>query len=119
LKHRTPFRGNIISFEDTRGTWTYGIMGGNVFSTQTGPNSTTPDLVWGCRNRNPDPDQMPCQQSGSPYVVMRAAARSFHPKGVVAARADGSARFYSDNISLFVWQALGSRAGGETNVNQY
>jgi prepilin-type N-terminal cleavage/methylation domain-containing protein/prepilin-type processing-associated H-X9-DG protein len=103
------------SLQDTRGTWTYGTMGGNIFSAEAGPNSSTPDKVWGCRNYLPD--GMPCVQSGSPYRAMAAAARSWHPGGVNATFADGSGRFFSNNISLTVWQALGSRGGGETAAN--
>lgn len=99
------------SKEDTRGTWSYGVMGANIFSTQTEPNSTSPDLVWGCRNYLPE--GMPCTQSGNPYQVMRAAARSYHVGGVQGAMADGSVRFFSSNINLATWQALGSRGGGE------
>jgi type II secretory pathway pseudopilin PulG len=113
LKYRQPSTTGP-SFEDTRGTWTYGTMGGNIFSAQTGPNSAVPDRVWGCRNF--PLEGMPCTQSGSPYREMAAAARSFHTGGVNASRADGSVQFYSDNISLAVWQALGSRGGGETIV---
>lgn len=102
------------SLQDTRGTWTYGIMGGNIFSTQAGPNSSTPDAVWGCRNF--PQEGMPCVQSGSPYVAMAAAARSYHSGGVLASRADGSVQFYSDNIALVIWQALGTRGGGETTT---
>ncbi len=115
LKYRNP-SGTGPSFEDTRGTWSYGTMGGNIFSARTGPNSTTPDRVWGCRNFLPD--GMPCQQSGSPYKEPACAARSYHAGGVNACMGDGSVRFASDNIALAVWQALGSRGGGETNTNQ-
>ncbi len=97
---------NTLSFEDTRGTWTYGTMGGNIFSAELGPNSAAPDRVWGCRNM--PAEGMPCTQSGNPYRAMSAAARSYHAGGVHASMADGSARFFSNNIALSVWQALGS-----------
>ena len=42
------------------------------------------------------------------------AARSNHPGGVNILLADGSTRFVSDGISLAVWRALGTIAGGET-----
>jgi hypothetical protein len=100
------------SFQDTRGTWTYGVMGANIFSTQIGPNSASPDGVWGCRNT--PTEGMPCVQVGTPYDTLWAAARSYHPGGVHACLADGSVRFFSNNISLLTWQALGSRGGGES-----
>lgn len=100
------------SLQDTRGTWTYGTMGGNVFSAEAGPNSTTPDKVWGCRNF--PQEGMPCVQSGTPYIAMSAAARSYHSGGVNVAMGDGSVRFVNDGIPLLVWQAMGSRGGGET-----
>jgi prepilin-type processing-associated H-X9-DG protein len=115
LKHRQP-SSTGPSYQDTRGTWTYGIMGGNIFSAQTGPNSATPDAVWGCRNF--PQEGMPCVQRGSPYVTMFAAARSYHQGGVNASRADGSVSFVSNNIALAVWNALGSRGGGEVIANQ-
>jgi prepilin-type N-terminal cleavage/methylation domain-containing protein len=100
------------SFQDTRGTWTYGVMGANIFSTQTGPNSSSPDGVWGCRNT--PGEGMPCVQTGTPYNTLWSAARSYHPSGVQGCMADGSVRFFSNNISLLTWQALGSRGGGES-----
>jgi hypothetical protein len=100
------------SFQDTRGTWTYGVMGANIFSTQIGPNSASPDGVWGCRH-TPN-EGMPCVQVGTPYNTLWAAARSYHPNGVQGCLADGSVRFFSNNISLLTWQALGSRGGGDS-----
>jgi prepilin-type N-terminal cleavage/methylation domain-containing protein/prepilin-type processing-associated H-X9-DG protein len=100
------------SLADTRGTWTYGIMGGNIFSTLTGPNSASQDGVWGCRDM--PSEGMPCVQKGSPYANMWAAARSYHPNGVQTCFADGSVRFVTNNVALLVWQSLGSRGGGET-----
>lgn len=99
------------SSQDTRGTWPYGVMGANIFSTQTSPNSSAPDGIWGCRSY---PEEgMPCVQIGSPYTEMYSAARSYHTGGVQGAMADGSVRFFSDNIDLLLWQALSTRGGRE------
>jgi prepilin-type processing-associated H-X9-DG protein len=100
------------SLQDTRGTWSYGVMGANIFSTQIGPNSASPDGVWGCRNA--PLEGMPCVQTGTPYDKLWAAARSYHPNGVNVCLTDGSARFISNNIDLLTWQALGSRGGAES-----
>ena len=102
------------SFQDVRGTWGYATMGGNVFSTQTGPNSAVADRVWGCRSM--PSEGMPCTSS-SDYPNLFAAARGYHPGGVNVSMADGSVRFVSDNINLTVWQAMGSRAAGEVIGN--
>lgn len=110
LKYRQP-SATGPSYEDSRGVWTYATMGGNVFSTQTGPNSTTADRVWGCRNY--PQEGMPCVQGGSPYVTNFAAARSYHQGGVNIAMGDGSVRFVKDSIAIATWQAIGSRGGGE------
>jgi prepilin-type N-terminal cleavage/methylation domain-containing protein len=112
LKHRLP-SATGPSLQDSRGVWSYATMGGNVFSTQTGPNSSTPDLIWGCRNFPNRPEHMPCTQGGSPYAANFAAARGYHPGGVMGCMGDGTVRFFSNNINLVVWQAYGSRGGGE------
>ncbi|WP_020469808.1 DUF1559 domain-containing protein [Zavarzinella formosa] len=44
----------------------------------------------------------------------RMTARSRHPGGVMMLRADGSVNFVRDSVTLVVWQALATRAGGET-----
>jgi len=113
LKYRTP-SGTGPSYQDSRGVWTYATMGGNVFSTQSGPNSTTPDRVWGCRNYLPE--GTPCIQGGSPYRDNYSAARSYH-QGVNVSFGDGSVRFITDGIPLATWQAMGSRGGGEVLGN--
>lgn len=46
------------------------------------------------------------------------AARSRHTGGVHALRCDGSTTFISDNIDYVIWQALGSKAGGEV-IGEY
>jgi prepilin-type processing-associated H-X9-DG protein len=42
-----------------------------------------------------------------------AAARSRHRGGVNAAMADGSVRFFNDDVATEVWQALATIAGSE------
>ena len=44
-------------------------------------------------------------------------ARSYHPGIVHVLLADGSSRAVGETIPLKVWRALGTRQGGETNVN--
>lgn len=114
LKYRSP-SGTGPSYQDSRGVWSYGTMGGNTFTTKNGPNSAVPDGVWGCRNF--PQEGMPCVQVGSPYREMHAAARSYHSGGVNVSYGDGSVRFVSNSVSLTVWQSLGSRGGGEVDVN--
>ena len=41
------------------------------------------------------------------------AARSYHPGGVNVVFADGHVDFYSDDVDLYLWQALSTVAGGE------
>ena len=52
-----------------------------------------------------------CGEAPSNYA--HVASRSYHPGGVNGALCDGSVRFYKGSIALPVWQALGTRAGGE------
>ena len=47
-------------------------------------------------------------------VNAHTAASSYHTGGVQVGRADGSVGFISDGVDFTAWQALGSRAGGET-----
>ncbi len=114
LKYRQP-SATGPSTEDSRGCWGYGVMGGNIFSAQTGPNSSVADAVWGCRSF--PAEGMPCTSS-SAYASLFSAARSYHVGGVNASLADGSVRFISENIHLGTWQALGNR-GGNVPVGEF
>jgi prepilin-type processing-associated H-X9-DG protein len=103
------------------GSHIYGNMGGALFTATLTPNSTAPDRIVGpCPRQQGDTRyRPPCGSiTGNAWWTpsaagAHAAARSFHPGGVNASLADGSTQFYSNNIDLTVWRALGSRDGGE------
>ncbi len=99
---------------DLRGAVLLPAAGGNVFTTLTQPNSTMPDNLISCDANIPanHPDRLACTQNqvdGNTW----AAARSRHSGGVNAAFADGSVRFVTNSVALPIWQALGTKAGGE------
>ncbi len=90
---------------------------GSGFTTYTGPNSPSPDLM---------PNLYPvlghghraelCQSTGwsENFWDQRVAARSAHAGGVQAAMGDGGVRFFSDNIDVrTVWRNLGGRDDGQ------
>jgi hypothetical protein len=56
---------------------------------------------------------LPCIGGLSNGKTDTAASRSHHPDGVQVGLCDGSVQFVTDTITLGVWQALGSIAGGE------
>ncbi len=103
-------RYNSQDLTDSRGIWAWGAMGASAFSNSTTPNSSTPDTVPGCVGST---TQFPCVTS-TDYLSHFAAVRSSHQGGAYAGFADGSVRFISENLNTLVWQALGTRSGGET-----
>ena len=95
--------------------------GGQGFQTWTRPNSDRPDLDdSACPDAEPD---IHCEvggpaPAGTTYPQEdHQAARSKHPGGVNAALCDGSVQFYTDDIDIFVWRALGTSQGDEV-VNE-
>ena len=46
------------------------------------------------------------------------AASSYHTGGVNVCIADGSVRFVRDSVDFAVWQAVGTRAGGEVATRE-
>jgi prepilin-type N-terminal cleavage/methylation domain-containing protein len=103
-----------------------GNMTGTFYSHFNTPNSTVADRPWGpCPQPQGDRAYKgPCTSLGGPnrptgnsnnnQRQAHAAARSFHPGGVIAAQADGSARFVSNSISAATWRALGTKDLGDT-----
>jgi prepilin-type processing-associated H-X9-DG protein len=78
--------------------WIFFGLSATVYNHVLPPNSSTPDCAAG---------------SLSVGSSMAFTARSFHPGGVNAVRADGSVRFTSQEISLPVWRALATIDGRE------
>jgi prepilin-type processing-associated H-X9-DG protein len=98
------------------------MMGGNSFSTNYPPNSRSTDVSQGCpldtdAAAKPTTDPMYCRQDRNVSAAnggqWQVAARSRHSGGANAAFADGSVKFIRDSINRTVWQAAGSKAGGE------
>jgi prepilin-type processing-associated H-X9-DG protein len=94
--------------EDVRGRYHNVRHAGALFSTLYGPNTSQPDRFNYCLNTL---KEAPCTGTGTDVVV---SARSFHTGGVNASLADGSVRFVADDIDPVIYNALGTRAGGET-----
>ncbi len=104
-------RYDSTSTSDSRGVWTYSVMGAAAFSTQTAPNSTIADIIPGCAASTP---LFPCT-TDTVFTNHVAAMRSVHQGGAYCCFADGSVKFMSENINTAVWQGLGTRSGGETS----
>ena len=47
------------------------------------------------------------------WLSLNIAARSKHPGGVNSLMADGHVQFIKNTVNVLVWQAVGSRNGGE------
>lgn len=84
------------SWSGIRGAkWMNGHFGDTLYNHGLPPNSSEFD----CGNNS--------------HNAGLTAARSRHIGGVTVLLCDGSCRFVSDNVNVFLWQGLGSRQGGE------
>jgi prepilin-type N-terminal cleavage/methylation domain-containing protein/prepilin-type processing-associated H-X9-DG protein len=93
---------------DVRGRY-YNPLDGNVwFSTLEPPNTTSPDRMPFVLDSPPRAPSFVTDQD------MINFARSSHPGGVNVGLADGSVRFVAETVDLKTYQALGSRAMGDT-----
>jgi prepilin-type N-terminal cleavage/methylation domain-containing protein/prepilin-type processing-associated H-X9-DG protein len=101
-----------VAPNDLRGVHWIDLPTFSQLYTSSGPNSSSPDLIF--------PDvfcyhvprlNLPCAPSS--LYEMTAASRSRHPGGVNILLADGSVRFVAQTINLETWQALGTIAGEE------
>jgi prepilin-type N-terminal cleavage/methylation domain-containing protein/prepilin-type processing-associated H-X9-DG protein len=92
---------NTNSYTGQRGDrWINGGYLSTAYNHYTTPNSTTLD----------------CLNSANNFGLK--TARSRHPGGVNLMLCDGSVRFVGNSVTLQVWRALATRAGGET-VSDY
>lgn len=109
-------------YEGPIGLAWYGNMGGSLYSHNLTPNSSSPDEIIGlvpgagytepCVSIAGNAWWQPCGD------FAHCGARSSHPGGVIAARADGSVSFYADDISQVVWRGLGTMKNGEIPQEQ-
>ena len=105
---------------DSRGAMELPSPGGNIFNSNFPPNSAGTDVILSCEPTVPATSPLACKSNLSTDGMLWAAARSAHPGGVNAAMADGSVRFVKSTINKAIWQAIGTRAGGEVvSSDQY
>ncbi len=107
----TALLGELISggLNTIRATFSYDE--GPVYMHDYQPNDPTPDLVRICGDNNPK--RAPCGNTIPGRNMIRHTARSNHSGGVMLGLCDGSVRFVSESVALYVWWALGTPDGGE------
>lgn len=81
------------------------------FHTTMTPNSSSDDVIANGWFQDTGDPLMPAV--AGPFTRQQNAARSRHPGGVNVALCDGSVDFFTDNVSILAWQALGTMNGGE------
>ncbi|MEX2170801.1 MAG: DUF1559 domain-containing protein [Pirellulales bacterium] len=95
--------------QDIRGRYYNPAHGGVLFTTLYPPNTELPDRVKWCSRESPP--YAPCTETTR---VMFNSARSHHAGVANACRADGSVVTISNDVDVLVYNATGSRNGGET-----
>ncbi|HEX8203561.1 MAG TPA: DUF1559 domain-containing protein [Isosphaeraceae bacterium] len=99
--------GSPPGFQVTRGSkWHYGAPGHSLYNHRRPPNDTRPD----CRGGLPHSNRSDPLWS---HLSLNITARSRHAGGVNSLFCDGHVQFLKDSVDVTVWQALGSRNGGE------
>ncbi len=76
------------------------------------PNTSIPDALDASLCVHDPARNEPCDSASGPGYVFQSS-RSRHPLGVNACMADASVRFIDEEIDTAVWNALGTKAGGE------
>ena len=98
------------------GYWGGAPHGAVLFSAAEVPNTSVPDRAYTCKAATfpGAPNSAPCESGNTQGLAGRYNfARSYHTGGVQAAMADGSVRFFSDNIDRQTWIKLGLRRDGQ------
>lgn len=97
-----------LKLQQTRGSrWLYGAPGHSMYNHLRGPNDRDID----CRGGIPHSNKTNALWD---RLSLNVAARSRHPGGVHALFCDAHVEFVTDSVQLSVWQAHGSRDGGES-----
>jgi prepilin-type N-terminal cleavage/methylation domain-containing protein/prepilin-type processing-associated H-X9-DG protein len=109
---KTMFISEVImavedQYYDTRGDMLNDYNSTSVFMTINTPNAGVDYMA--CADDNVNPSPCIHDLSGNSYQ----SARSRHAGGVNVLMGDGSVHFIPDEVSVEVWQALGSMDGGE------
>ncbi|MGD9645600.1 MAG: DUF1559 domain-containing protein [Pirellulales bacterium] len=102
----------VLAYDDPadgRGTWAWAGMGASSFTAKFGPNSPQNDVLPACCTTIPVNDPLKCTQNQRDGNVW-ASARSSHNGGVNASLLDSSVRFFTNEIDVQTWNALGSRS---------
>lgn len=87
------------------------------FHTSLSPNTSAPDVIQnGWFQRTGDP-LMPAVSGSRTSQV--SGARSRHTGGVASVFCDGSVHYINNDISLAVWQAMGTMDGGEVQSESF
>ena len=93
--------------------WLFAAPGHSMYSHHRTPNDGLLDCQGGdARTAFGDPTTWAA-------VSLDVAARSRHDGGVNALFGDGHVAFVSSTVDLAVWQALGTRAGSETDTGDF
>ena len=98
------------------GIWGGSPHGGFGFSASEVPNTSVPDRVYSCKATSAPgaPNKAPCENGNADGLAGRYNfARSYHTGGVQGTLADGSVRFFSDNINRQTWMKLGIKNDGQ------
>jgi prepilin-type N-terminal cleavage/methylation domain-containing protein len=102
---------------DLGGVWGGAPHGSFAFSTAEVPNTSVPDRVYSCKAvlTTGAPNGAPCENGNAGGLPGRwVFARSYHTGGVQGTMADGSVRFFSENIDRQTWMKLGMHNDGLT-----
>jgi prepilin-type N-terminal cleavage/methylation domain-containing protein/prepilin-type processing-associated H-X9-DG protein len=100
--------GQMIWFNQTGAVWASGEMPSTAYNHVAPPNGRSCAIMNGA--------QMAAPWSGDATDLpwyMQVPPSSAHAGGVNVLAGDGSVRFVKDSVSVRVWRAFGSRAGGE------
>jgi hypothetical protein len=104
------YLGGCRLYELAHTEWSDGNCHASGFNTAWPPNTVT--LGTPAKDRDMDVQGANEEQGGPTFGAI--TARSYHPQGLNAMLADGSARFISNSIDGNVWRAMGTVSGGES-----